>query len=332
LLPELTGEPRTVSTVIGADTTELKTGHSLTLERTRTGWLAELMEQGNVRQRRPLGEDGRPDRATLRRAGSFISASVNGREIGRYRAVRTGGARVGYSVLGASPRPDEARVFTGNVYNELFRGAPSGWRVSGGTWEVTNRWECDDRWSFFSGRSKELAAVWHKHRFAGDLVVEFYAGVKMDTSRGDAYQYASDINLTLCGDGEDLTSGYSFLFGGWDDSRTAIVRQDRIVAQTTKYLIPREKGIHRHWFHIRVEKRGGRLTYSIDGKAVLTYADPEPLQDGQLALWTYNNGVMLARVRVCHQGAEPTVPDAIRGRTATCVYDVLPSPPPGNGE
>ena len=328
LIPELMGERRSVSLVIGADATVPESGCRLDVERTGAGWLATMAEDGEVLQQRPLDELSRLDRATLRRAGTFVIASVNGTEIARHRAARIDGARVGYAVLGAELDWERARVFTGNVHNELFRSAPSRWRVSGGAWEVTNRWECDDRWSFFSGKSESLAAVWHKQRFAGDLVVEFYAGIKMDSDRGDAYQYAADINLTLCGDGRDLTSGYSFLFGGWDNSRTAIVRRDKIVAQTTKYVIPREKSIHRHWFHIRVVKRGGTLEYSIDGKQVLAYTDPDPLPDGQLALWTYNNGLMLARVRVSHQGAEPTALRRLPEHKAACVYDALPRPPP----
>jgi hypothetical protein len=325
LLPNLRGDRQEANLVIGARRPGTETGHRLRVERTGTGWSATMTENGRIQKQRFVAQDASPGRLALRRAGTFVTATVDGTEVGRYRAENGDGCRVGYSLLGAEPGWDDVRITTDNVYNELFRSAPSDWLVGAGLWEVTNRWECDDRWSFFCGRSEGLAAVWHKHRFAGDLVVEFFAGVKMDSTRGDAYQYASDINLTVCGDGEDLNSGYSFVFGGWNDNRTAIVRRKKIVAQTAEHVIPREKGIHRHWFHIRVEKQGGEFTYSIDGKLVLTYTDPEPLPDGQLALWTYNNGIMLARVRVSHHGATPVARVRLPERPAHCVYDVLPA-------
>jgi len=328
LVPKLRGEHQGISLAVGADPAAHEIGYWFDVERQKGQWIATLSNGLKTIHRQTLANGAKLHRVNLRRAGSFIVAGINGKEVARHRDVASSGMCVGYNVMGGTPAWDDIRVFTNNVYNDLFRQAPADWRVTGGVWEVTNRWECDDRWSFFSGRSKALAAIWNKQRFAGDLVVEFYAGIKMNSDRGDAYQYAGDINLTICGDGQDLTSGYSFLFGGWDDTTTAIVRQEEIVARTSKMVIPREKGIHRRWFYVRVTKRGGELNFSIDGSFILTYTDPNPLSDGQIALWTHNNGLMVARVRVSHEGAMPAaVVAGTARRNAKCIYDVLPSLP-----
>jgi hypothetical protein len=34
---------------------------------------------------------------------------------------------------------------------------------------------------------------------------------------------------------------------------------------------------------------------------LFTYDDPKPLDAGQIALWTYNNGMMLSRVSVFYE-------------------------------
>ena len=58
---------------------------------------------------------------------------------------------------------------------------------------------------------------------------------------------------------------------------------------------------------------------------MLTYTDSQPLPDGQVALWTYNNSIMVARVRVSFEGAAPReLPCAGRANVPECIYDVIP--------
>ncbi|MBM4044054.1 MAG: PEGA domain-containing protein, partial [Planctomycetes bacterium] len=196
--------------------------------------------------------------------------------------------------------PEKVQVLSDDVWVYTFEDAPADWRVESGRWEVTNRWQCDPRWSFFSGRpdgKAKLAALWNKREFSGDVCLEFAAAIQMDRARGGRYyEYARDINATLCADGYDLTSGYSFIFGGWQNRHTRILRGKEVVAETTGRLIPRD--IHNTWFYIKVEKRGPHLSFWIDNEPVLKYTDARPLAGRRLALWTYDVGVMLARVRV----------------------------------
>ena len=69
---------------------------------------------------------------------------------------------------------------------------------------------------------------------------EFFAGPRMDRDRGTTYNYAADFNAVLATDGSDIVSGYSFLFGGWDDRGSQIVRGHEIVGENRRVAIPRD--------------------------------------------------------------------------------------------
>jgi hypothetical protein len=252
-----------------------------------------------------VAETELPKERTLRRLrferiGAHVLASVNDEDILIWRDPEPlQGCRVAYALKGLTIDKEDVSVYADNLRVYTFSTAPKDWRSGGGIWAVTNRWECDPRWSFFSGvpdRGK-LAALWNKCGFSGDVCVEFAVGPKMERARGGSYQYARDFNAVLCAEGDDLASGYGFLFGGWDNSATAITRKGKVVARSS-YVIPRSSSIHRRWFYIKAEKRGDTLNYWIDGSRVLTWKDPEPLTGDRAAIWTWDCGIMVSRVRL----------------------------------
>ena len=204
--------------------------------------------------------------------------------------------------------------------NENFKSAPTLWRHGGGIWEVSNKWECDPRWSFFSGRSDKLAALWSKFPIEGDFSIEYYVGNKMQRERGAKYEYAQDMNLTVCADGEDLTSGYSFLFGGFGNTKSCIFRKSEEWAVNDRMVIDRPQ-LHRKWYHIKVSRRGNELSMEVDGRPVFSKTDDKPLGDGRFAIWTWNNGIMIGRVRVAAERIGPCdPPDRIRPATTQSIY------------
>ncbi|NLF16924.1 MAG: hypothetical protein GX595_06660, partial [Lentisphaerae bacterium] len=191
----------------------------------------------------------------------------------------------------------------GGVAVYPFKQAPVDWFPVTGVWEVTNRWQCDPRWSFYSGVQRGgVACNWNKVRHGENVTVEFFAGPKMDQNRGRKYEYAADINAVLCADGRDLVSGYSFLFGGWDDRGSQIVRGHEIVGENRRVAIPRDSTTHRRWFYIKLRKAGNRLSFWVDGTLVATYEDAKPLSGDRFGLWTWDNGIMVAQCRVSTDG------------------------------
>jgi len=187
--------------------------------------------------------------------------------------------------------------------------------TASGTWQVTNRWDCDPRWSFFSGGSNDsddLACLWHKYRFGEDVSIEFCGAVQYDSSRGSVnYDWARDLSCTIAADGQDPSTGYSFVFGGWDDTKTALLRGTEVVAETADQLIPRASSIHERWFYLHMEKHGDRIRCWLDGSLLFDYTDPEPLTGRHAAIWTYRNGIAVARARIASDVCEPpTFPPA----------------------
>jgi hypothetical protein len=155
----------------------------------------------------------------------------------------------------------------------------------------------------------KLAAIWHKGEFNGDVVAECFVGQMMDQSRGGgSYErYVKNMALSICADGKDLDSGYTCVFGEDNNSKSVILRHGKVVAEIP-VGIPVKRNIHRKWFRMRAEKLGGDITFRVFVQdnpnspevqlVSLRYTDPEPLGGGRVAVWTYDNGIMVARMRI----------------------------------
>jgi len=240
------------------------------------------------------------------------------------------GTEIGWSSSGLGLSPENIEILSDQCKVYTFKVAPVDWAPASGNWQVTNRWTCDPRWSFFSGFAPQLAALWNKRPFRGDVTVEFAAGIKMDNTRGGGRyaRYASDINVTLSGDGKDLRTGYSFIFGGWRNSVSRILRNNQTVAETRSSVIP-TSGLHRRWLYFKTQRRGNELSFWVDNAQILRFEDPDPLPGDRAALWTWQNGIMVARVRIAAgEFCLPALPQPTPGTWGTCVYNHPGQPGP----
>ncbi len=213
---------------------------------------------------------------------------------------------------GLSVAPGEVDILSGNLYDYTFGTAPVDWRVGNGTWESTSRWSCQPEWSWYGGYSSTgPAAIWTKREFVGDLVVELYAAFKhnFDVS-GRPYKNPHDINITICGDGQNFDSGYTFMLGGENNTATQVLKRTRVLASTSdqQALLPifenRSWGayeFHRKWWGLRVSKRGNQLRFFVDNELVCEAQDPSPLGGGKVAIWTYDNGIVIPRVKIYYE-------------------------------
>jgi len=293
-----------VRLAICGEENKLASGYQLAI-REAGGLRLELLRKGEPAAVTTVPAQA-PARVSLKRKGSHVIALVNYRPVISFKDDSPiNGMNVGIAQRGIQVSKDNVEVFCPNVYVYSFDKSPSDWRVSSGTWEVTSRWSCDPRWSFFSGQSKQHAIIWCKRLLKGDVTLEFAAAIKMDRERGGSYEYAADINATIAADGQDLTSGYSFMYGGWNNTSTSILRGNEVVARDPRMRIPAGGGLHRRWFYFKIRKQGDTLQFFIDNKLALDYKDPEPLTADRIAIWTHNNGIMVAKVRIsCLDGAE----------------------------
>ncbi len=290
---------------IGGDGNLLNSGYTLQLKsEDGKNASAQLLRQGQMAtsvDEIPL-PPGQPLNVLFERRGQQIIVALNGRPLWRFHdRAPLSGYRVGYQSQGWRVDFKDADVKTQNVYDFTFHRAPTDWRVAAGTWEVASRWTCSPGWSWFGGWSRDLAVVWNKREFVGNVAVQMFVAPRMDPQ--DTYQRAGDLCITLCGDGRDIHSGYNFVFAGDHNKVTRILRGNQVVQETNQVLLPVPfHGVgHRRWFNVTAEKVGNTLSLYVDHKLALRYTDPQPLAGRHVALWTRDSGMMLARVTVYYE-------------------------------
>lgn len=248
--------------------------------------------------------------------------------------------------------PASFRVTRHRVKSIYFEKAPADW-LQFGTWEITNRFSCTPTWSHMSGRSRYAAVLWSKYTLAGDYTIEYYAGMRMSTTKAMSYPRVGDMNVTFAAKTLDFSTGYSYLVGAWDPGWTSkwtkLLRGAKTVAQTDRPLVPRVRShsgrryipvpyiasgrdVHGAWYYCKVRKLGKRIECYYDNVLALSYEDSDPLPGNRFGVWTYDNDMVIACVKVSyqHMGSpspvvapsrpEPTVapPGAVR-ITARCV-------------
>lgn len=261
-------------------------------------------------------------------AGNLIWATLNNEElISVNEPAALKGVTLG-TILTSHTDFALVRVYREQVKDYMFELAPSDWeRV--GTWEVINRFSCDPRWSHMNGRSRGLAALWNKYEFEGDFTIECFAGMRMrqelKEGAGGIYPRVGDINLSFCADGQNMFSGYALVLAAWDpywsEKSSFIYRENKIVAETERELIPRVRDgmpraraikvpwdpggrpVHGAWYFLKLRHRGNRYEFFFDNVKVMSFEDEEPLPGKRLALWTQNNSIVVARAKISYEKA-----------------------------
>jgi hypothetical protein len=104
-----------------------------------------------------------------------------------------------------------------------------------------------------------------------------------------------DLKLELFGDGKSfdpdggayLATGYEIVFGGWYNQKSIIARLDehgKDMASRTDIKVVANQ--HYHWL---IERRGTKISWSIDGAPFLAYDDAHPLENAGHEYLGFNN-------------------------------------------
>ncbi len=118
--------------------------------------------------------------------------------------------------------------------------------------------------------------VWLRRPMPADAVIDFDCWT--DDPQGD-------IKIEAWGDGRSFfagdpraaytATGYVFIFGGWPNTASVLARREEHAhARVERTDVPVQPGKR---YHLRVERRGGRIDWSVDGKPFLQLDDPAPL-------------------------------------------------------
>lgn len=105
---------------------------------------------------------------------------------------------------------------------------------------------------------------------------------------------SGDIKLEAWGDGKSFATttsytatSYVFIFGGWNNTISAIARMDEHANNRKTRTEPKvEVGKH---YHFRIERRGGKIDWQIDGQPFLQFNDPKPLVGADHQYFGFNN-------------------------------------------
>lgn len=133
--------------------------------------------------------------------------------------------------------------------------------------------------------------LWLKKKLPRDVVVEL--DVWSNTPDGD-------IKVELFGDGEShatskgayTATGYVFVFGGWNNSKSILARRDEhgvvgtdLVERTSPKVEPERR------YHWKIVRRGGQVDWFIDDMQTpfLSFTDPEPLAGAGHEYFGVNN-------------------------------------------
>ncbi|MCI0571781.1 MAG: hypothetical protein L0Y66_13600 [Myxococcaceae bacterium] len=143
--------------------------------------------------------------------------------------------------------------------------------------------------------------LWLKASLPADVAIEF--DVRSESPEGD-------IKVEVFGDGRNHASGYVLIHGGWNNSLSIIARLDEHgrslkALEADALRIARAQALPRadllntgvfterthmrveanpfpvqqsRTYHWRIERRGGRIAWSIDGQPFMSFDDPLPLR------------------------------------------------------
>lgn len=148
-----------------------------------------------------------------------------------------------------------------------------------------NYWASGAYWRIVNGELLSPGAknnpLWLRAALPDNVQVEFDA--RSENQEGD-------VKCEIFGDGYSHASGYILIFGGWNNTVTAIAREDEhglaVPAafpnplpndgrvRTERHDMRVEPGKMYHWL---VRRQGQTLTWQLDGQLVFEVTDPEPL-------------------------------------------------------
>ncbi len=143
----------------------------------------------------------------------------------------------------------------------------------GDDWHNTGgRYQIRDGWLNIQGAHNR--PLWLRRRLPRDVRIEL--DVRSESPAGD-------IKVEVFGDGSSratttsyTATSYVVIFGGWNNSMNIIARMDEHAED--RAVGPRRPVEQGRVYHMVIERRGNRITASVDGQEMAHMDDPDPLE------------------------------------------------------
>jgi len=127
--------------------------------------------------------------------------------------------------------------------------------------------------------------LWLKARLPRDAVIEFNASSRSPEG---------DIKVEAWGDGQSyatadsyVATSYVLILGGWGNSTAALCRLDEHGGDRKERRDMKvEMGRSYSW---KIQRKGNKVEWFLDGKPFLAYDDPNPLEGDKHSYFGFNN-------------------------------------------
>jgi hypothetical protein len=125
--------------------------------------------------------------------------------------------------------------------------------------------------------------LWLTRPIPSDVRIDFDCTPKDDAvdmkvevfGDGERHESATDVAR----DAQYTASGYVFIFGGWHNQLSTLVRQAEHQWQLQRGVPMRRdvRGVPNRTYHWTIRRQGGHIAWDIDGQSFLRLDDPDPL-------------------------------------------------------
>jgi len=248
----------------------------------------------------PRVKPGKPFSVGLFRAGSQLLVEINGAPVTMFvdHEPLPNPDSLGIENHGGLLVADDLHVTTPDVHDYTFEAAPTDWMIESGTWEISSRWSCTPGWAWFSGfNSDGYAAITTKQAYSGDQEVVIYVAAKMMPAPGGKHtEKLTDINVGLLVRETSRDSGYQFVLGGMNNTKTVLLR-DGVEVVSSPYRLP-QAGLHNDWTKVTLRRHDNRVECWVWDTLVMQYDDMAPLSAGRVSVGTYQNGIIVPRITI----------------------------------
>ncbi|OGV74026.1 MAG: hypothetical protein A3K18_16680 [Lentisphaerae bacterium RIFOXYA12_64_32] len=329
---------RPAEVVLFADAGQPDTGYRLRLAEQRA-----TLTRAGVAAADAAFPDASLDEIEFSAAAGRVTVRLNGRDLIDWAdpsPLTSGSALADLGPTSGAPDwRDTVRLSSTHRLDYGFDSAPVAWEAQSGTWCATHRWACVPEWSFFGGRGAPgapgvthgNAVLWNRRLFRGDFDLELFLAPMEGTPQRVHFAWPVTLNVAFGADGRNLDSGYMLLFGTYD-LPSRLFRAGRELATWSGRVDPGLRlqtsawynRVTRTWQHLRIQRRGRQVLVDVarhDNEAdylglerAFTVDDPDPIDLGQLGLWTWGpNGMALARTVISFAdspGIRPLAPSA----------------------